>query len=102
MRRPKAPKKSAKIANAVVDSYFADKGQGKSATRKIAAGWFDQQLQALKSKVEASDRAVEEYRAKNNLTITQGVTVNDQQLTDLNNKLIDLHVTNRQDDRPAE
>jgi exopolysaccharide transport family protein len=66
--------------------------QGKFDTHKIAASWFDQQLQALKSKVEASDRAVGEYRAANNLTITQGVTVNDQQLTDLNNKLIDAHV----------
>jgi exopolysaccharide transport family protein len=84
--------KAAKIANAVVDSYFAEQVQGKFDTRKIAASWFDQQLQGLKSKVEASDRAVEEYRAKNNLTITQGVTVNDQQLTDLNNKLIDAHV----------
>lgn len=84
--------KSAKIANAVVDAYFAEQVQGKFDTRKIAAGWFDQQLQALKSKVQESDRAVEEYRAKNNLTIAQGVTVNDQQLTDLNNKLIDAHV----------
>jgi exopolysaccharide transport family protein len=66
--------------------------QGKFDTRKIAASWFDKQLEGLKSKVEASDRAVEEYRAAHNLTITQGVTVNDQQLTDLNNKLIDAHV----------
>jgi exopolysaccharide transport family protein len=86
------PEKAAKIANAVVNSYFAEQVQSKFDTRKIAAGWFDQQLQGLKSKVEASDRAVEEFRAKNNLTITQGVTVNDQQLTDLNNKLIDAHV----------
>lgn len=87
-----SPEKAAKIANAVVDAYFAEQVQGKFDTRKIAASWFDQQLAALKSKVEASDRAVEEYRAAHNLTITQGVTVNDQQLTDLNNKLIDAHV----------
>jgi exopolysaccharide transport family protein len=87
-----SPEKAAKIANSVVDSYFAEQVQGKFDTRKIAAGWFDEQLQGLKAKVEASDRAVEDFRAKNNLTIAQGVTVNDQQLTDLNNKLIDAHV----------
>jgi exopolysaccharide transport family protein len=87
-----SPEKAGKIANAVVDAYFAEQVQGKFDTRKIAASWFDQQLQALKSRVEASDRAVEEYRAAHNLTIAQGVTVNDQQLTDLNNKLIDAHV----------
>lgn len=87
-----SPEKAAKIANAVTEAYFAEQVQSKFDTRKIAAKWFDQQLQALKTKVQESDRAVEEYRAKNNLTITQGVTVNDQQLTDLNNKLIDAHV----------
>jgi exopolysaccharide transport family protein len=87
-----SPEKAAKISNTVVDSYFAEQVQGKFDTRKIAASWFDQQLEALKSKVQQSDRAVEEYRAAHNLTITQGVTVNDQQLTDLNNKLIDAHV----------
>jgi exopolysaccharide transport family protein len=86
------PEKSAKIANAVVDSYFAEQVQSRYDTKKIAASWFNRQLDELKSKVERSDRAVEEFRAANNLTATQGVTVNDQQLTDLNNKLIDAHV----------
>jgi exopolysaccharide transport family protein len=87
-----SPEKAAQIANAVVDGYFAEQVQGKFDTRKIAASWFDKQLDSLKAKVQESDRAVEEYRAAHNLTITQGVTVNDQQLTDLNNKLIDAHV----------
>lgn len=29
-----------------------------------------------------------DYRATNNLAVSQGVTVNDQQITDLNNKLV--------------
>jgi exopolysaccharide transport family protein len=87
-----SPEKAAKIANGVIDSYFAEQVQSKYDTRKIASSWFSQQLQELKSKVEASDRAVEQFRASNNLTITQGVTVNDQQLTDLNNKIIEAHV----------
>ena len=86
------PEKAAKITNTVVESYFAEQVQSRYDTKKIAASWFNQQLDELKSKVQASDRAVEEFRAANNLTITQGVTVNDQQLTDLNNKIIDAHV----------
>jgi exopolysaccharide transport family protein len=86
------PEKASKIANAVVNSYFYEQVHSKYDTTKIAASWFNHQLDALKSKVLASDRAVEEFRAKNNLTATQGVTVNDQQLQDLNNKLIDAHV----------
>jgi len=42
--------------------------------------------------VLASDKAVEDFRSKNNLTVSQGVTVNDQQITDLNNKLVETRV----------
>ena len=36
-----------------------------------------------------SDKAVEDFRASHKLRETQGATVNDQQITDLNTKLID-------------
>jgi exopolysaccharide transport family protein len=86
------PEKAAKIANAIAEAYFYDQVQSKFDTKKIAGSWFNKQIEELKSQVMASDRAVEEFRAANNLTIAQGVTVNDQQLADLNNKLIDAHV----------
>ncbi|HEX5210697.1 MAG TPA: polysaccharide biosynthesis tyrosine autokinase [Pseudolabrys sp.] len=84
--------KSAQIANAIADSYFYEQVHSKYDTKKIAASWLNQQIDELKSRVLASDKAVEEFRAANNLTVAQGVTVNDQQLGDLNNKLIDAHV----------
>jgi|GEM_PF-403146 len=93
----KDPSKAARIANAVVNSYFEELVRGKYDTNKIASSWFDKQVAQLKSKVLASERAVEEFRAANNLTLAQGatvvpgVTVSDQQLVDLNNKLIDAH-----------
>ena len=87
-----SPEKAAKIANALADAYFYEQVRGKYDTNKIAASWFNEQIEGLRSQVQASDRAVEEFRAANNLTIAQGVTVNDQQLGDLNNKLVDAHV----------
>lgn len=93
----RSPEKAAKIANAIVSSYFNDLVHGKYDTNKAASSWFNQQIERLKSKVLASDRAVEEFRAANNLTLAQGATVvpgatvSDQQLTDLNNKLVDAH-----------
>ncbi len=84
--------KAARIANAIADSYFYEQVHSKYDTKKIAAGWLNQQIDDLKSRVLASDKAVEEFRAANNLTIAQGVTVNDQQLGDLNGKLIEAHV----------
>jgi succinoglycan biosynthesis transport protein ExoP len=87
-----SPEKAAKIANAIADSYLGELIKGKNDTNKIAASWLNRQLDDLKSRVLASDKAVEEFRATNSLITTQGQTVNDQQLTDLNNKLIDAHV----------
>ena len=87
-----SPEKAAKIANAIADSYLGELIKGKYDTNKIAASWLNRQLDDLKSRVLASDKAVEEFRASNSLITTQGQTVNDQQLSDLNNKLIDAHV----------
>jgi exopolysaccharide transport family protein len=83
------PQKAARIANAIADAYFEEQVRSKYEATKIAADWLDKQIAELKSRVYASDKAVEEFRAANNLTISQGVTVNDQQITDLNNKVVD-------------
>ena len=86
------PEKAAKIANAIVDSYFSEQVRSRYDTQKIAASWFNKQIEDLKSQVLASDKAVEEFKAAHSLTIAQGSTLNDQQLGDLNNKLIEAHV----------
>jgi exopolysaccharide transport family protein len=87
-----SPAKAAKIVNAIADAYFNEQIQSKYNTNKIAASWLNRQIDELKSRVQASDREVEEFRAKNNLITTQGQTVTDQQLTDLNKQLVDAHV----------
>lgn len=82
------PQKAARIANAVADSYFEEQVRAKYEATRIAATWLSNQIEGLKSRVVASEQAVEDFRAANNLSVAQGVTVNDQQITDLNNKLI--------------
>ncbi len=84
--------KAAKIANAIANSYFYELVRSKYETQKIAASWFNKQAEDLRSQMLASDRAVEEFRATHNLTAAQGITINDQQLGDLNKKLIEAHV----------
>jgi succinoglycan biosynthesis transport protein ExoP len=81
--------KAATIANAVADSYFIEQVRSKYGATRIAADWLNGQIEQLRNRVLASDRAVEDFRAANNLIVSQGVTVNDQQITDLNNKLIE-------------
>jgi exopolysaccharide transport family protein len=83
------PAKAAQIANAIADASLSEQVRSKYEATKIANTWLDRQIAELKARVLASDKAVADFRAANNLIATQGATVNDQQLTDLNNKLID-------------
>jgi exopolysaccharide transport family protein len=91
-----APRKAARISNAIADAYFMEQVRSKYEATKIAADWLDKQIADLRARVLASDKAVEDFRAANNLTVAQGVTVNDQQITDLNNKLIDARAETAQ------
>jgi exopolysaccharide transport family protein len=85
----KFPDKAAAIANAVADGYFSQQVRSKYDAAKIAGGWMGQQIADLKARVINADKAVAEFRAANNLQASQGVTVNDQQITDLNTKLVE-------------
>ena len=87
-----SPQKAATIANAIADAYFEEQVRAKYEATRIAANWLNGQINDLKSRVVASEKAVEDFRSANNLTVSQGVTVNDQQITDLNNKLIAARV----------
>jgi exopolysaccharide transport family protein len=87
-----SPQKAATIANAIADAYFEEQVRAKYDATRIAATWLNGQIDELKSRVVASEKAVEDYRSANNLMVSQGVTLNDQQITDLNNKLIAARV----------
>src|SRR5262245_28569914 len=84
----KSPQKAATIANAIADAYFDEQVRAKYDATRIAANWLNGQIDDLKSRVVASEKAVEDFRSANNLMVSQGVTLNDQQITDLNGKLI--------------
>ncbi|MGP9813774.1 polysaccharide biosynthesis tyrosine autokinase [Rhodopseudomonas sp. NSM] len=87
-----SPRKAADIANAVAEAYFEEQVRAKNTATKIASSWLNRQIDELKSRVVTSEKAVEDFRSANNLKVAQGVTVNDQQITDLNNQLISARV----------
>src|SRR6202165_2092940 len=87
-----SPRKAAIIANAVAEGYFEEQVRAKSEATRIASTWLNGQIDGMKSRVVAAEKAVEDFRSANNLTVDRGVTVNDQQITDLNNQLIAARV----------
>lgn len=82
------PEKAARIANALADTYVVDQLEAKFDATKKANEWLSSRLQTLRQQVEASERAVEIYRDKNGLQNVDGMTINDQQLSELNAQLI--------------
>lgn len=83
------PAKAARIANAIADSYFIEQVRSKYDATKIATDWLNRQIDGLRTRVFTAEKSVADFRAANNLVAAQGVTVNDQQISDLNNKLIE-------------
>jgi succinoglycan biosynthesis transport protein ExoP len=76
-----------KIANAMVDAYIFDQLNAKYQANRRTGDWLQERLQTLREQAAASERAVIEFKAKNNIVTTGNTLINERQLTDLNAQL---------------
>jgi polysaccharide biosynthesis transport protein len=83
------PVRAAQLANAVADAYVVDQLDARLESAKRASGWLSDRLVELRQQLGDSEEAVTKFRKEHGLT-RGGPTValNDQQLADLNGKLI--------------
>lgn len=81
------PELSAHIANAVAEAYFVDALEAKYQASKRAASWLQDRLKELRAQASAADRAVADYKAKNNIVDTGGRLLTEQQLAETNSAL---------------
>ncbi|MFN4354437.1 GumC family protein [Parvibaculum sp.] len=82
------PAKAARIANAYSDTYILDQLEAKFDATRQANEWLSRRLGELRQQVQDSERAVEIYRAEQGLESSSGVTVSEQQMSELNAQLI--------------
>jgi capsular exopolysaccharide synthesis family protein len=87
------PKLATTLANAYASEYLNAQLEAKFNAVQSANQWLTDHLNDLRSKVEASDAAVQQFAAANNLTqIAQtgggSGTVTSQQITELNTQLV--------------
>jgi len=61
------PTKAAKIANAIADTYIAQSGARKLESNKLVNQFLAQRLQETKQQSVDADRALQEFKAANNL-----------------------------------
>jgi capsular exopolysaccharide synthesis family protein len=84
------PIRAAQLANAVADAYLVDKLDTRYEAAKRASAWLSDRLTGLREQLRTSEEAVAEFRAAHGLVQSGGTgTLNQQQLSDLNAKLID-------------
>jgi succinoglycan biosynthesis transport protein ExoP len=79
---------SAKLANAVTESYMSQQLVATSETTHRASVWLQSRIGELRAQAVAADRAVQEYKAKNGIVdVSNGngtELMNEQQLGQLN------------------
>lgn len=82
------PDRAAQIANGVADSYILDQLEAKYQTTRRAAAWLQDRLKELRADASSAERAVVDFKAKNNIIDTGGRLINEQQLAELNSALV--------------
>jgi len=82
------PNKAAEIANAVVDAYLVDTLEAKYQATRRASIWLQDRLRELRDQAATAERAVVEYKTKNNIVESGGRLMGDQQLAEINSQLV--------------
>jgi polysaccharide biosynthesis transport protein len=83
------PVRAGELANAVADAYVVDQLDARLEAAKRASAWLSDRIAELRQQLGASEDAVTKFRREHGLTRSgPTVALNDQQLADLNGKLI--------------
>ena len=82
------PNLAATIANTLADVYLSDQLEEKLGATRQATDWLSERVETLRSQVEDSQRAVEDYRQQQGLTEARDSTLVEQQIYEVNTQLI--------------
>ena len=83
----KSGAKSAKIANAIVNSFIESQFSRRSNSAKNTSANLMKQLKLFKKKLYTAEGAVERYKAKHNILNARGNLFNENELTELSREL---------------
>ena len=76
-----------KIVNAIVDAYVADQLNARDESNRRTSDWLQERFQTLREQAAAAERAVVDYKAKNNIATNEGKTVSDHDMGALSTQL---------------
>lgn len=82
------PQLAARVANAVVDTYFDIQRAAKQEQTRSASQWLLTEIEKLRPKVAEAESAVENFRAKSNLFVgTNNSNLQQQQMSELTSQI---------------
>ncbi len=79
------------MANAVADAYIVDQLEAKYQATRRASAWLQNRIRELRDQASAAERAVVEFKTKNNIVTTGGSNprlMGEQQVSELNSQLV--------------
>jgi succinoglycan biosynthesis transport protein ExoP len=82
-----SPEQAAKIANAMIDAYIFEQLNAKYQSNRRAGDWLQERLQSLREQASVAERAVIEFKAKNNIVKAGGALMNEKQLSEISGQL---------------
>ncbi|MFG1230494.1 polysaccharide biosynthesis tyrosine autokinase [Xanthobacter wiegelii] len=82
------PVLAADVANQVAEAYIVDQLEAKYQATRRASVWLQDRIAELRDQALAADRAVQDFKARNNIIDTQRGLISDQQMSELNTQLI--------------
>lgn len=85
--RSLSAERAAQISNAVAEAYIVDSLEAKYNASRRAAVWLQDRMKELRVQASAAERAVADYKAKNNIVDAGGRLLSEQQLAELNSAL---------------
>ena len=83
--------KAAQVANAVADAYIVDQLEAKYQATRRASAWLQDRIKELRDQASGAERAVVEFKIKNNIVNTGGVDkplLSQQQVAELSSQLV--------------
>ena len=83
--------KAVRLTNAVADAFVVDRLDARYDAAKRASSWLTERMESLRDTLRQSEEAVADFRKEHNLVTTNAdakVTISEQQLSELNGKLI--------------
>ncbi len=83
-----SPERAAQLANAAADQYILSQLEARFNATREANLWLSGRLDGLREQLRIAETAVATFAAENSLVPSGGITVTEQQLTEVNQQLI--------------